>query len=174
MMQEPVSGPIPTTYQATVFRSRLEARWAVFFDALAIAWEYEPEGYQDGDLRYLPDFWLPGHECFWEVKPDSLEQGSDAMRDAFTKAEMLAQVTGFRVFVVRGAPSIKQSPFDQSGYCVAGLDSCGHLGDFAWVERVAGVPCLERVDGSDGRVSVSEHINAAARRARAYRFWDPK
>src|SRR5688500_5573504 len=27
------------------FRSRLEARWAVIFDALGIAWEYEPQGY---------------------------------------------------------------------------------------------------------------------------------
>ena len=43
------------------FRSRLEARWAVFFDACGVAWEYEPEGYDlGGGLCYLPDFLLHG------------------------------------------------------------------------------------------------------------------
>lgn len=50
---------IPTRYAGCHFRSRLEARWAVFFDALGIRWEFEPEGFT-GCLGegYLPDFWL--------------------------------------------------------------------------------------------------------------------
>ena len=35
--------PIPTVYKGYRFRSRLEARWAVFFDACGAKWEYEPE-----------------------------------------------------------------------------------------------------------------------------------
>ena len=35
--------PIETVYKGYRFRSRLEARWAVFFDALDIEWYYEPE-----------------------------------------------------------------------------------------------------------------------------------
>lgn len=31
--------PIETKYKGYRFRSRLEARWAVFFDALGISWE---------------------------------------------------------------------------------------------------------------------------------------
>mgnify|MGYP001194201040 CR=1 FL=1 len=51
--------PIETRYKGYRFRSRLEARWAVFFDALRLDWEYEKEGYDLGDLGfYLPDFWL--------------------------------------------------------------------------------------------------------------------
>jgi hypothetical protein len=51
---------IETSYKGYRFRSRLEARWAVFFDALGIAWEYEKEGYDLGEHGwYLPDFWLP-------------------------------------------------------------------------------------------------------------------
>ena len=48
---------IETEYNGYKFRSRLEARWAVFFDAMKIPYEYEPEGYkfEDGTL-YLPDF----------------------------------------------------------------------------------------------------------------------
>lgn len=46
---------IPTTYKEVAFRSRLEARWAVMFDSLGWAWEYEPM-----DLAgYIPDFILP-------------------------------------------------------------------------------------------------------------------
>ena len=50
---------IETMYHGQRFRSRLEARWAVFFDACGVEWEYEPEGYDVGDgVLYLPDFRL--------------------------------------------------------------------------------------------------------------------
>ena len=53
--------PIPTEYKGHLFRSRLEARWAVFFDACGVEWEYEPEGFDLGDgIHYLPDFLLHG------------------------------------------------------------------------------------------------------------------
>lgn len=61
---------IETSYKGYRFRSRLEARWAVFFDALGIKWEYEKEGYDLGAYGYyLPDFYLPEAESFIEVKP---------------------------------------------------------------------------------------------------------
>jgi hypothetical protein len=47
---------IETNYAGCLFRSRLEARWAVFFDHLEIPWEYEAQGYDLGSRRYLPDF----------------------------------------------------------------------------------------------------------------------
>lgn len=47
---------IETTYKGYRFRSRLEARWAVFFDALGLQWEYEPEGFVTSAGWYLPDF----------------------------------------------------------------------------------------------------------------------
>jgi hypothetical protein len=48
---------IETMYRQYRFRSRLEARWAVFFDALGVKWQYEPEGYVlDDGTPYLPDF----------------------------------------------------------------------------------------------------------------------
>lgn len=51
---------IPTKYKGYEFKSRIEARWAVFFDALGLKWEYEKEGYVLSDgTWYLPDFWLP-------------------------------------------------------------------------------------------------------------------
>ena len=52
---------IETEYRGYKFRSRLEARWAVFFDEIGARWEYEPEGFvlEDG-TKYLPDFLLHG------------------------------------------------------------------------------------------------------------------
>ena len=61
--------PIPTLYKNYYFRSRAEARWAVFFDALDIKYLYEPEGFELNDgTRYLPDFYLPESDTFFEVK----------------------------------------------------------------------------------------------------------
>lgn len=48
----PTFAAIPTMYAGVQFRSRLEARWAAFFDLAGWRWEYEPF-----DLEgYIPDF----------------------------------------------------------------------------------------------------------------------
>ena len=48
---------IETEYNGHRFRSRLEARWAVFFDALGVEYVYEPEGFTlPSGQEYLPDF----------------------------------------------------------------------------------------------------------------------
>lgn len=54
--------PIETIYNGYRFRSRLEARWAVFLDSLGVKYEYEPEGFEMPDgTRYLPDFRVMCH-----------------------------------------------------------------------------------------------------------------
>jgi len=51
---------IETIYKGFRFRSRLEARWAVFFDKVGIEWQYEAQGFNLPDgTTYLPDFFLP-------------------------------------------------------------------------------------------------------------------
>lgn len=60
--------PIETRYAGCRFRSRLEARWAVFFDTLGVRWEYEPEGFDIDGRLYLPDFLLPDCGTWVEVK----------------------------------------------------------------------------------------------------------
>ena len=68
--------PIETRYKGYRFRSRLEARWAVFFDSLGITWEYEPEGFETPHGRYLPDFRirLADKTAWFEVKPDNFNE----------------------------------------------------------------------------------------------------
>jgi hypothetical protein len=66
---------IETQYQGYRFRSRTEARWAVYFNALELKWEYEIEGYKlSNNSYYLPDFWFPELECFAEVKPKTFSK----------------------------------------------------------------------------------------------------
>lgn len=57
---------IETRYAGHLFRSRLEARWAAFFDLVEWPWTYEP--FDAGG--YIPDFVLHLHSpCVVEVKP---------------------------------------------------------------------------------------------------------
>lgn len=65
---------IETEYNGYQFRSRLEARWAVFFDALGVEYEYEPEGLNINGVYYLPDFYLPRFHSYFEVKRKGLEE----------------------------------------------------------------------------------------------------
>ena len=96
---------IETAYSGCLFRSRLEARWAVFFDELGLKWEYEPEGFELGDgMRYLPDFRVqyPGrcadeaHYRWFEVKGDAALITPDDWRklDAFDLANGLILLDG--------------------------------------------------------------------------------
>lgn len=76
---------IETRYAGYRFRSRLEARWAVFFDSLELEWEYEKQGYELPSGLYLPDFWLPALEVWVEVK------GQEPSRDELRLAEQLSE-----------------------------------------------------------------------------------
>ena len=76
---------IETQYKGYRFRSRLEARWAVFFDALGLDWEYEPEGFDLGESGwYLPDFYLPKQKVWIEIK------GNQATECELQKCMMLS------------------------------------------------------------------------------------
>lgn len=84
---------IETEYNGYRFRSRLEARWAVFFDAAGIDYQYEPDGFElDNNDWYLPDFYLPWFKCYVEIKPSSLT--SDEDEEAKRKLEELFNLHG--------------------------------------------------------------------------------
>lgn len=105
---------IETIYKGYRFRSRLEARWAVFFDALGIKWEYEPEGYDLEEAGwYLPDFWLPQVKMFAEVKPGEFNEKE---RD---KALALAFYSRFPVLKLIGTPEDK--PYQAIEFSNGGL-----------------------------------------------------
>lgn len=94
---------IQTRYAGCHFRSRLEARYAVFLDQLDIKWEYEPEGFDLFTGWYLPDFLLPdiGRRGSWlEIKRDSIP----GMSNDDPRWTEMSVVTGKPVFVAHGLP----------------------------------------------------------------------
>lgn len=91
-MVAPAIKAIPTEYAGQRFRSRLEARWAAFFDLCEWRWTYEPE-----DLEgYVPDFklWLRV-PVLVEVKPMQWD-GSDSDEDIALAARTKIIHSGFQ------------------------------------------------------------------------------
>jgi hypothetical protein len=101
---------IPTQYGGVLFRSRLEARWAVFFDSCGWDWAYEQEGYTIDGVNYLPDFRLYNvNRRSWDeedaAKPFFIEV-KGVMDDASrTKIDALASY--YPVYVVKDIPCAK-------------------------------------------------------------------
>lgn len=93
---------IETEYKGHRFRSRTEARWAVFFDAIGITWDYEKDGYDLGaEGKYLPDFWLPKSRVHAEVK------GQEFTVREVNLCRLLAQRSAHPVVMLPGTPEAK-------------------------------------------------------------------
>jgi hypothetical protein len=115
---------IETAYDGYLFRSRTEARWAVWFSKLGIEYEYEKEGFDLDGVRYLPDFWIPIW-CSWvEIK------GNQATDSEIAKCRALAAATEKQVLLVVGSPR-------QDRYNVAVISAPGEW-DFGNPSEVRG------------------------------------
>ena len=104
--------PLPTKYKDYTFRSRTEARWAVFFTHMDWKWKYEDQGYElESGGYYLPDFEirLPNlEEWYVEVKPDNFDKFD---RDEYmAKLQRFTSEAGKDLLILDGNPSCK--PFD--------------------------------------------------------------
>lgn len=124
--------PIETEYKGYRFRSRLEARWAVFFDNCGFKWEYEPQGYDIDGVRYLPDFRLyeakyPYHEYDNPEKPFFVEVKGEMDEASRQKVRKLSE--HYPLYVVGDIP-YADDPYDYE-YLVA----CAYSDDidfFTW------------------------------------------
>jgi len=166
--------PIETVYKGYRFRSRLEARWAVFFDAMNIKWEYELEGYDLGFAGwYLPDFYLPVLNSFAEVKSSSVlgNPRGGVTQDAVGKAIILSlsaaksivflvdtpQRKCYTQMLVQGLSDDPLKAFDIRLKDVALID----LGDGSFFE------CQSKYDIDEVRF---DRISVACNAARSARF----
>jgi len=106
---------IDTVYNGYKFRSRLEARWAVFFDALSINYDYEKEGFDLDGTWYLPDFWMPDWNCWIEIKPTILKlrhnfKDKEAYKEPkreLTLCRKLSDGTNKVVLLIGGKPWVR-------------------------------------------------------------------
>ena len=153
---------IQTRYKGYHFRSRLEARWAVFFDALGLQWEYEPEGFEllDGTW-YLPDFLVEKH--WMEVKPP----GGD-----ISKAVEFAKAPERKVVILDGTPEVQAYHYIAT-YSNDGVDIETCMGELSFMPRSSKYfPFF--YEGTDQRKypqwSPAFEIEAACAAARSARF----
>lgn len=117
-MSEPRIAAIETHWNGFRFRSRLEARWAVFLSEMGVEFSYEPEGFDLGaEGWYLPDFQLTGWN-YAEVKPAALSEQEQK------KCVALAEQTHKDVIFLVGPPDFKLFQFytwDNKGVVSGGL-----------------------------------------------------
>jgi hypothetical protein len=187
--------PIETAYKGHRFRSRLEARWAVFLDAAGIAWEYEAEGYNLDGVYYLSDFWLPNDNSFLEIKPSGFwPPGGYVARlgEIAPKLTKLADASGCEVYLIVGSPSPNSDDINHwidhrpsiigfapnEGVCSSRLYECSDCGRVS-IRRFAGgpykarCPCRPGVISDDAKYTPfywSPRIERAMQQARRARF----
>lgn len=186
--------PIPTFYRGQKFRSRLEARFAVFFDCLRCEWTYEPEGFSLPSGGYLPDFFLPhvGSGVWLEVKPWAVNSYFGWNREGNCKHVVDERLYDFCDFahsrnqdfyVTYGLPDDRyflehcdytlsgylESPYDAFRWCIC---PCGKTLGIEFDGRGARINCeCNKKNDSDKHYSY-DHIRivVAAQTARNYRF----
>lgn len=134
---EPPSA-IETSYAGHLFRSRLEARWAVAFDALGERWQYEPQGYTikmpvGPAERYLPDFYLPDRRVWAEVKGSNdalVEAWQMLLTAAMPKIGLPADPDGSpvdrtgevpRLLILGPVPRPTRNTVNRAGFILVGL-----------------------------------------------------
>lgn len=116
---------IETYYNGYKFRSRLEARWAVFFRTANIEYQYEPEGYVLEDGRcYLPDFYLPEYRCYVEIKPKEITSIETVKRNLVS----LVQDNNYIAMLCVGDPMDN----DITVFCADVTDSSAGISSIGW------------------------------------------
>lgn len=162
---------IKTYYRGILFRSRLEATWAAFFDLIGMEWEYEPFD-MDG---WLPDFRLfqSGHkgEILVEVKPwffrdkKELEELKKKIRGAY-HGEVLVLGNSPCLTDLKRCENSAIGMFVSEGGEFEKFWSCSDF-DYACLNIVNGRPDISAWEGSyQFRISLEgdgdHHLNLAS------------
>ena len=129
---------IQTVYKGCRFRSRLEARWAVFLDALSANWSYETEGFDLKGTRYLPDFWVQDWNAWLEIK------GPAPSEEEETKCDLLAKSSGRNVLLLSGEPWAENDKNKYNVTLFVGDDQDHRDGTAGW-EFGEGRRCSEEI-----------------------------
>ncbi|PKN68488.1 MAG: hypothetical protein CVU54_14315 [Deltaproteobacteria bacterium HGW-Deltaproteobacteria-12] len=121
---------IDTVYKEYRFRSRLEARWAVFFDAVGLPFDYEKEGFVlDDGTKYLPDFWLPSLNMWAEIKSEINIIESISLDSCLFSASVIQHLRSCELFqLMRRFRNSQQWPVA----CIIGQPGKHRIWFFGW------------------------------------------
>ena len=187
---------IETIYKGYRFRSRLEARWAVFFDALGVRYEYEPEGFDLGNgMYYLPDFRLKcwgtrGSVCdkpfdlYIEVKGHMTQKDADKIwAFVLNPSNKDAKEEGDLVNSVLVVGDIPDPDYEAQSYELGSYDPMDGIDIYAWNyetldgDHFAAYPAVTThgqfyLDGDDSHYTTMDVsiIQEALKKARQARF----
>ena len=89
---------IPRAYKGIVFRSTLEASWAIMFDRLGWSWQYEPFRFPG----WIPDFVI-AEKILVEVKPNA-ELAEFVEYDKYNSATVSTKFSSAEILLLGEAP----------------------------------------------------------------------
>ena len=137
---------IPTIYAGTRFRSRLEARWAAFFDLCKWRWEYEPPE-EDG---WIPDFLLIGASRIVKVEVEPIAWVGNEVVQQVADAPGLQKVRAYMEKQYQEWRAKTEEPFliDEDFGDVLVLGAYPHFLDGGYLSPMLGV-FLSPVDPPD-------------------------
>lgn len=181
MTQEVVSKE--TIYNGYRFRSRLEARWAVFFDKLKVPYQYEPDTFHCTDgSQYTPDFFLPkaylrsneSKGLYLEVKHEGWNEGGypGEHREYIGRISTALSSKNLVMFCGEPADAIRYQPTEGNEQLCPSWDNymglvycekCGALKAEFWESAYLHCPCC------NGEANGSKAAGAAIA-ARQFRF----
>jgi hypothetical protein len=178
---------IPTDFDGWSFRSKLEARFALFFKLLHLTYQYEPEPFElrtkSAIVRYTPDFYLPTLQSWVEIKGTKPSETEDE------KANLLALASNQPVYV------FFEDCWRPDDLWASGSDGAyGYLvkqtkygKDVFWEPKCCFVQCPKCLKiqlatqaslptcttDQTGMSAVTDNLIAAYLETRRYQFWKP-
>lgn len=111
----------PTYYSGQFFRSKLEARWAYFFNLVGVKYTYEPKKFYLKDIKkaYIPDFYLKDLDIYLEVKGDLFTEYFDITNPlAFEKINSFRKLHPIVTFI--------GSLGEQESFALSGMFNSAH------------------------------------------------
>lgn len=166
---------IETVYGGYRFRSRLEARWAVFFDAVGLPYDYEKEGFVlDDCTKYLPDFWLPSLNLWVEIKPDLAMAEYTELDSRHLDLSAIQEMRSGELFnLMRRFRDSQEWPVA----CIIGQPSKHRIWFFGWDLSDSSGGAYEDDDArwcvANGRVTLDVHISDTDREVYADSLYGP-
>lgn len=91
----------PRVVGGYIYRSSLEAKWAIFFERSGIKFKYEYKTFKTDHGYYLPDFYLPDFDVWIEIKPPTKIKELE-----YLKIQSVADQTNRICFVFCGFPRV--------------------------------------------------------------------
>ncbi|NDH69529.1 MAG: hypothetical protein EBY22_16870 [Gammaproteobacteria bacterium] len=177
---------MPAEFDGIKYRSRNEARWAVFFKELGIKFAYEEEGFDlGGGIRYLPDFHIPiqdkfRRDMYFEIKPSAsgliiVDEQDNKKIEALSNyvfISVLGSVHDYqhKIYSECAGYDISGPSSGDCDYLFCQCQFCGAIG-FEYLGRAERINCCGKNPYHKDYNELALCICDALEAAKSHRFW---